>query len=512
MKTLIITVGTRQVGWRCQDGIVRSLGADGDRGYPPHIDQLYAEFGHQRGYYGEADKPEYRWAARHLGELIYHHCEQQQDFSAVVLPLDNGIVQAQVQDGLSEVILWGTDQPEGTPWNFRRGDTCWLAKLMASKLQQTYPDLQIQVWNPVVAVNQVAAIQQHLQDFLVAYTLRCLDASMDEPLTLQIQTKGSAPQIANSLEICAAALMRQCTVEQVIPIEPDPLFEVVDPEAKLSQTQMATGFNTVNLGEYFWPVERSRILSAWQRGDFTEARVWLYAHRPQHKPLYDLAEHLALTINWQMDDALKAIKNWIGMKAVKNRTSVEQNQTWQTLVNAMCPPGGQQTAQSKYLKIWETRFLISLGLYQANYTLAFIQFAQTLERLLFWRYETEDWIHQGLVIPPKDKKAYGLKYKASLSDLKTGWLTLSNMAPDQAIYQQLEAINELRNSVIHRSTALTPTELSQQIWPELIDPNPETLSESMVLLLQAILPPDRPMPDRSLLQDLYQWGIEQLQG
>jgi hypothetical protein len=29
MKTLIITVGTRQVGWWCQDGIARSLVADG---------------------------------------------------------------------------------------------------------------------------------------------------------------------------------------------------------------------------------------------------------------------------------------------------------------------------------------------------------------------------------------------------------------------------------------------------------------------------------------------------
>ncbi|MFM7219286.1 MAG: hypothetical protein ACKO21_03545 [Nodosilinea sp.] len=25
MKTLIITVGTRQVGWKCKDGVVRSL-------------------------------------------------------------------------------------------------------------------------------------------------------------------------------------------------------------------------------------------------------------------------------------------------------------------------------------------------------------------------------------------------------------------------------------------------------------------------------------------------------
>ncbi len=44
MKTLMITVGNRQVGWRCNDGIVRSFGADGSRKDPPHLDELYREF------------------------------------------------------------------------------------------------------------------------------------------------------------------------------------------------------------------------------------------------------------------------------------------------------------------------------------------------------------------------------------------------------------------------------------------------------------------------------------
>ncbi|NER47947.1 MAG: hypothetical protein F6J92_14875 [Symploca sp. SIO1A3] len=51
IDTLIITVGTRQVGWHCHDTIVRCLGADGDRGAPPHIDQLYqTELNIERGY------------------------------------------------------------------------------------------------------------------------------------------------------------------------------------------------------------------------------------------------------------------------------------------------------------------------------------------------------------------------------------------------------------------------------------------------------------------------------
>jgi hypothetical protein len=30
LDTLIITLGTRQVGWKCEDGMVPCLGADGD--------------------------------------------------------------------------------------------------------------------------------------------------------------------------------------------------------------------------------------------------------------------------------------------------------------------------------------------------------------------------------------------------------------------------------------------------------------------------------------------------
>ncbi|WP_204138281.1 hypothetical protein [Halomicronema sp. CCY15110] len=512
MQTLIITVGTRQVGWRCQDGIVRSLGADGDRGYPPHIDQLYAEFDHQRGYHSPEAKPEYRWAARHLGELIYRYCEQRQDFSAVVLPMDEGIIESQIQNGLTEVILWGTDQLEGTAWSFRRGDTCWLAKLMAGKLQQSYPDLQIQVWNPVVAVNQVAAIQQHLQGFLVTYALKFLDTTVDEPLTLQIQTKGSAPQIANSLEICAAALMRQCTVEQVIPIEPNPLFEVTDADAKLSQTRMATGFNTVNLGEYFWPVERERILSAWERGDFAEARVWLSAHRDRYQAVYDLAGHLALAINWQLQDALKKLQDWLNQSTTKRNVDSDIRRQWLKDIEILCKPIDKQTPEGRYLSIWESRLLIHINLNRQSYTSAFLQFVQVIERLLFWCYRYEDWISQGYVTPPENKCNWGVKkYKATFWDLRQGWRLKCQLPEKDPIIKKLESMNDARNDVVHRNEAIAPADFGKWLEIDESDLNPDTFYQRAEDFLQQFCPPDRPMPDRSLLQDLYHWGIEQLQ-
>jgi hypothetical protein len=60
MKTLIITVGTRQIGWRCKDEIVRCFGADGDRGHPPHMNELYQELALERGYHA-ADDINSRW-------------------------------------------------------------------------------------------------------------------------------------------------------------------------------------------------------------------------------------------------------------------------------------------------------------------------------------------------------------------------------------------------------------------------------------------------------------------
>jgi hypothetical protein len=79
MKTLIITVGTRQIGWRCRDGVVRCFGADGDRGHPPHINELYQELALERGYHA-ADNMDSRWGVRHLGEHYYRHCCTQNDF------------------------------------------------------------------------------------------------------------------------------------------------------------------------------------------------------------------------------------------------------------------------------------------------------------------------------------------------------------------------------------------------------------------------------------------------
>lgn len=509
MKTLIITVGTRQVGWRCRDGIVRSFGADGVKYDPPHTTELYHhELGVERGNHQDADNERiYPYSVWDLGQRFWQHC-QPANFDSVVLLLDQVIIEKQLPLGLNHVILWGTQQPDSVSWNYRRMDTAWLAELMASKLRAQYPELKVTVFKPLLSAVDTEAIREELETRILPFALNT-QAPGDEDFTLLIENKGAVPAIAEGLSICAGALVRDCQVVNITPIEPRPLFQPINETTK--EAVIAIAYREVNLSRYFWPLERSRILSAWQRGDFREAQVWLQAHKAQHKPLYELSEYLAFSTNWQMDEALKAIKNWVCTKAVKKRVSSDEHQAWLSLVSQMCPSGGRQTAQSKYLKIWETRFLIYLGLSRENYTAAFMQFAQTLERLLFWRYETEDWIKLKLIIPPEDKQAYGLRYKASLAELKSGWLQLKGLSKDDPIWIQLEAINELRNSVIHRSTSLTQTELGQLIWPYIASPTPETLYAAMLTMLKDLLPTDWAMPDRSLLQDLYEWGLQQLQ-
>jgi hypothetical protein len=508
MKTLIITVGTRQVGWRCQDGIVRSLGADGDRGHPPHIDKLYAELGLEREYHSDEPKPEFRYSVRHLGEILYQKCKDTQDFSPVELLLDGVILADLVPEGLNRIILWGTDQPEGTPWNFRRGDTLWLAHLMAGKIRQQYPTVNVDVWQPKIAVNQTDQVRQHLEQFLVELVQGTRNSESDEALTLQIQSKGSVPQVANTLEIAAAALMRQCVVQQVIPIEPSPLFENSHGSARPARS--ATEFKLISLGEYFWPVERERIRSAWERGDFGEAKVWLAAHRDRHEALYQLAERLALAVNWQLQDALKQLQGiqWLDAQPTRCEVSKQLRNQWREAIQERCKTN--ETPESKFLKIWEVTFLMWLELKRQNISLAFLYFSQTLERLLYLRYETEDWITQGWLIPPEDKRNWGSKYKASFGELWRALQKMENLSNDAILVKQFDKINELRNSAVHRREPLTLTDLNKKLFPELPESDWEKTYQAIDHLLRSVCSKDSSVPEDTLLRSLYQWGLENL--
>lgn len=514
MKTLIITVGTRQIGWRCQDQVIRCFGADGDRSAPNHIDQLYQELGVQRGYH-QPDALDSRCSVRDLGERYYEHCQHWLgDFSAVELLLDHKIVAEQVPHGLNHIILWGSDQPDTVSWFHRRLDTLWLAKLMAGKIKETWSEVKTHVLTPVVVANNREAIREELEGFILPYALQTQPAIEDEQFTLMIENIGATPAIAESLEICAAALVRQYQVLNVIPEAPQPLYQLLN---GAQSSQFAQSYQTVFIGEYFWSLERTRVISAWERGDFKEAEIWLKAHRNRHLTLYRLAGYLALATNWQISNALKDIRaNWLGSKALTQLASPEKLQNWQEHINRILPINSNQpTIENRIVLAWESCLLIELPLYRGNFTSAFIQFAQTLERLLYLYYKTGKWVTNGYVTPPDNLRNRGDDYNPSLRELLLGWYKLRRLNSTDKWYQLLERIREKRNQVVHDAESISLQQLLS-IWtggglfPVKVRDDPNEIWKLMLNVLEKVCNPSWQIPKQPLLRSLHEWGLNLL--
>lgn len=509
MKTLIITVGTRQIGWRCKDGLVRSIGADGDRGHPKHIDELYSELGLDRGYHGNKVEPQFSWSVRHLGEQFYEWCEVYEDFSAVELLLDGQLLRREIKAGVGQIILWGTDQPETVPWNFRRADTVWLARLMAGKIRKTWPEVEVDVWNPNVAANDVVAIRQEIEGFLLEYVREASDQTHDG-LTLLIETKGSAPAIANSLEICAAALTRQYAVVQVTPVEPTPLFETVEAGIRANP---AENYTTTSIGEFFWPMERERICSAWERGDFSEVKVWLEAHRDRYDVLYKLADALALSSNSELDKALKQLRDgWIRSKAVSKLASVEQIQVWQQQLGELLP--NQETFETKARLAWETLLFLELGLKRENYTIAFMQFAQLAEQILYNQAKGEQWVSKGFIKMNDSFKGNANDYNPGFGGLIRGWCNLNHKSENSSEFKLLKSIIDRRNSIVHNGRSVNILDM-RSFWtsvgkPVSVSSDAREVQRLMMEVLTMISKGQWAKPERLLLRSLYEWGLEQL--
>jgi hypothetical protein len=507
MKTLIITVGTRQVGWRCTDGIVRSLGADGGA-FPPHINELYTlELEQERGYHPDHQS----WSVRHLGEQFYSLCELKQTFSPVELLIDNSLIAQEVKDGLTQVVLWGTDQPEDLPWKFRRFDTLWLANLMAGKLRQLYPLLQVEVWNPVIAANNPILLCQSVETYILNEVFDAVPEAERKDFTLLIENKGSVPLIANALEMCAVALSRQCHVKLIIPTEPDSLFIALD--NGYQTVQCSTHCSYLPIGKYFWPLEKPKIISAWQRGDFGEAQLWLSAHRDRYKPLCDLAGYLTLATNGDVRMAVKQIKNQWGLNGnkIKRLTTPEEHQRWLALTEKL--EEKNQSLHHKYAWIWERIFLFEIEIQKHFNSNSFLSFVQTLEALLNLQCESEEWVKRGYI-------ESGREYSPSLGTLIKGWEQKHSISEDCPWHFCLDQIRQKRNKVAHEGTALTLNEIDKILSVVSVTsarkPTPRevtanTIIEQMRFVLETVAHPASKLPQDILLRSLYKWGLDSLE-
>ena len=508
MKTLIITVGTRQVGWKCSDSIVRCLGSDGG-GYPPHIDELYQELDIERGYYNPKNEKATRWSTRHLGEKLYQVCQAQGHFNPVQLLMDHVIIQKLVAQGLTNIIIIGSNQPESVSWSYRRADTFWLAKLMAGKIQESWPNLQIQTWDLEVPANESDNIRKEIEGFIFPYIQQRFKNNAAKKPDLYIQNKGCAPAVANTLEICAAALVREFEVQIITPIEPDPpYFKNKGKETFCSADKV----QTVSIAQYFWPLERLRIISAWERGDFGEAQVWLTSHEKRCPAVYKLALILSKANNWQLLEALKLLqRSWLPSKVAAKAVEANTYQEWQQQLGEILGSPNQSKSSSStvqvFLQTWEFQFLIHLQINSEKYTTAFMQFSQTLERLLYLRARSEDWINKGYVssIYDRDPNFY---------QLIEGWRCSQNLQQTDPWIVLLNRIREKRNDVVHNAISLNLDQL-KTIWRDFSvlstdQSDQEKLIQSIDTVLEKVCISSWPSDSKSVLQKVYDWSFEQL--
>jgi len=508
VDTLIITVGTRQIGWRCQDGIIRCLGADGDRNHPPHINQLYQELKIERQYH-DPNQTNTLWSVRDLGERFYQHCTEwlENDFSSVELLIDQQIIADFVKKKLQQIILFATDQPDAVGWNFRRSDTIWLAKLMQGKIKSTWPQIQqVEVFHPQVKAIDKLSIRQEIEGLILPFALEFVQNKPQDTLVLAIENKGAVPAVAESLEICAAGLVRQCQIINATPIEPDPLYLETNGE---KSAQISTEYDLVPVSQYFWPLERLRVISAWERGDFAEAQIWLEAHKIEYNSLYQLAGYLAVCNNWDLKKFLKE-KNfenaWLRSKFVLNSAGSEQAEQWRSQLSNLKEDG--------FLQTWESIFLIELLLKRGNYTQGFMQFSQTLERLLYLEYKKEKWVKNGFVTIPKDIQNNHEPFNPSFSHLINGWVKYAKPKKPELWHKFLHQIREKRNDVVHQAEPMSLANL-RLLWANngfavTISEDSAVITQLMLQVFQEICQPTWDIPAQSFLRSLYLWGLKVL--
>ncbi|MBR8829380.1 MAG: hypothetical protein DSM107014_16025 [Gomphosphaeria aponina SAG 52.96 = DSM 107014] len=479
-KTLIITVGTRQIGWKCKDGIIRCFGTDGGRNEPKHTDELYQELGVTRGHEQEGDRT-YPWGVRDLGEKYFEYCQEWlgEDFSKVQLLMDEKIIQDHTD--LNHIILWGTNQPETVSWSYRRSDTLWLAKLMEKKIKATFPKLKVDVFDPQIPLNNLSDIREELEEFILEFALE--NIKTDDEFTLMIENKGSTPTISESISICAAGLVRQYNIINIVPEQPEPSYEVN------TSSRFAETYKTTAIVEYFWPLEKLRVISAWERGDFEEARIWLASHQTKHEVIYKLAKWLSLSINGEINKYfITKIGQWINSKAVKKLAEPEKITDWQQKLQAI--------KENQYAKTWETFFLFETLFQRKNYTTAFIIFAQTLERLLYLEWQSIQYDDN-----------------SNFESLINEWCEV-NGENNSKFRDLLHKIRTLRNKVIHKAKPVTEKDLSDlrisiQNSLTVTDDNKESI-KGFKAVLEKICKKNYETPPETLMRSLANWGLSVL--
>jgi hypothetical protein len=136
-----------------------------------------------------------------------------------------------------------------------------------------------------------------------------------------------------------------------------------------------------------------------------------------------------------------------------------------------------------------------------------MQFAQTLERLLYIYAKEDKWIEKGLIPNYREPNFYSLI---------NAWGQLKQLEGKSDWVQLFHRIREQRNKIVHRAKPLTSDEI-KAVWSDGgVFVVPETgsatndIRQLMSEVLQAVCAPSWTIPEKPLLRSLYEWGLHLL--
>lgn len=483
MKILIITVGNRQIGWLCKDGIVRCVGSISN---PNHVEEIYQDIAEPR--------PQTKYFARHLGWCLYQICQSQNSFNPVELLIDGKLIEEEIANGLTDIWLLCTDQPESVIEDYRSSDTLWIAELMSYKIRETYPDVTVSIKKFTMDIKDTIKVQEHFDQMIK--DLISINFTDEQP-TILIQNKGSVPAISTMLDIYGAALVRQYDVVRATPLEPSPMYV---PKGDYQEAVAATTIDRKSISNIFFPIERDRIISAWSKGDFSEAKFWLQIHR-KYDVLFKLAGFLDDATRKDIRPTLKSIKGkWLLLNKVKKLAGADKVDLWQKF---QCLDERQTPAI-----IWEKSFQIPIYAQNGLLTDAFFLMAQTLERLLYQIYKRDKWLDKGWVIIPESMTERGIgkeRFIPTFEDLISIWTQHYGFS-SQCDF--LDSIRNKRNKIVHDALQITMDEI-KEIWST-VALSIEPIDESLLIPLAGVRE-HLGLPAKPLLQELYKWGLIILQ-
>jgi hypothetical protein len=498
VDALLLPVGSCQVGWRCQDGTVRSLGTMGDN--EPDEDREAVFLGELGVDPVDAspNNSENRW---NWGEQFYKYCTDilGGDFSAVELLADESLVNDCIRRGLKRLVLWAIDSQ----------DSLWLAWLMWGKIRQNWHQLvTVHVLNPIEnpGNSEVDRLQDLLETKILPFTLQDLTEADDpDRFVLAIRTFDREEAISSALERCAAILIRQCRVLSLSPIN----STASKTEFADDSTEPIPHYRVSVLSHSGWSLDRLRTIAAWKHGGFQDVALRLSAHPHYYGGLlYELAKRLNLLNRGETHlfvcDRDLGIESWLQSPDLSQLVEGERLEQWR-----------EQLAYLRthtYAEAWEAIFAVERLLQQGSYTRGFLHFAQTLEQLLYLQYKSQGWLAQGWVPTLDRPKSASNNYQPGIKQLISAWCKATQQDKQGSIYNLFDRIGNTRNAILHYggaipfddlllvwSTSGMPVGFTRPQHIGLMDRMKETLSIAR----------DRTwtIPEPTLGQALSEWGL-----